>query len=159
MFVIVDIDGTLADIKKRTEIAGDCPDRKDRQAFQKWLDTLQDEKLLIKDAPIDEVIKTVLALKIMKHRMVFLTGRSEKYRNVTQTWLNKYAPDAPLYMRDNNDWRKAAEYKEATIKKLLDHYQVIPGVEKVLAIDDDYDGDCNAMYLRLGIVHLKVYTP
>lgn len=89
-----------------------------------------------------------------EYDIVFLTGRSEKYRDVTERWLSdKCHINAPhLIMRDNEDWRSAAEYKDSQIKKLLKLYTP----QYVLAVDDDYDGDTAAVYKSYGIVHLKV---
>jgi FMN phosphatase YigB (HAD superfamily) len=157
MLVIFDIDGTLACIKKRLELAGDAPDRNDRKAFQAWLDRLQDPEILKQDKKIEHVCAIAWALTQSGHSLVYLTGRSRQYREVTRDWLNTHCPIAPLFMRPENDRRPAALYKEEQIKKILADYGVEPG--KVLTIDDDYDGDCSAMYLRLGIVHLKVYSP
>lgn len=152
MLLIVDIDGTLADIVPRMNKAGTPPDRRDKHAFQNWLDVLQDEDDLINDPPISEVIALVHTMKRAGHQIVYLTGRAEKYRNTTQAWLKRYGLFGKLFMRSNEDWRSAHDYKEYMLKGILSEYA--PDI--CLAIDDDYDDDVTHAYSRLGIQHLKV---
>lgn len=143
----------MANWEERSKKAGMQPDRTDRQAFQKWLDTLQTEENLHNDAPLVEVISAVNSLYADGHRIVFLTGRSEIFRTVTTTWLLRHTDIASpcLFMRSSNDWRSAAEYKEAQLKMILKDEK-----ELVLACDDDYDGDTTHVYRKMGIRHLKV---
>lgn len=92
-------------------------------------------------------------LVIGEHDIVYLTGRSEKFRAVTKLWLFKNGfPDCPLIMRSNRDWRTPSKYKEAKLKKLLYKNNKAPW----LAIDDDYSNDCSEMYRKHGGTHLKV---
>lgn len=153
MLVLVDLDGTICDWAKRAKKAGVQPDRDNKEAFQEWLDRVQNEKSLAKDEPILEVVKAVNALYTDGYRIVFLTGRSENYRRVTTNWLLRHLSIASpvLYMRGDSDGRSPAKYKESVIKTLLKEHR-----GHVLAIDDDFDSDTNAVYKKLGIVHLKV---
>lgn len=157
MLIIFDIDGTVACIKSRLQIAGDCPDRTDRRAFQQWLDKLQKPEVLSQDKTIGQVALLYQLVKAGPVTTVFLTGRSEQYRAVTAEWLKKNGLHGQVYMRAVTDFRSAAAYKEEQIKKILADYKIKPGFP-ALAIDDDYDGDCSEMYLRLGLVHLKVIS-
>lgn len=159
MLLIIDIDGSIADLSKRMAIAGQQPDRSNKVEFQKWLDTLQSIKSLSEDEPIYGTKHLIKYLDILNEcvgketiNFVYLTGRAEKYRHVTEFWLAKHKfPEAKLIMRNNNDWRSASEYKEDHIKELAESY-----VGTVIAIDDDYDGNCSEVYKNYGITHLKV---
>lgn len=154
--VIFDIDGTLADIRPRSKRAGGMPPRTKRHLFQMWLDRLQSVAHLLTDPPIPQTVDLLKRLSKQKGLKVeYLTGRSEKYRKATATWLAaKGCPRLPLTMRSNDDWRSAVGYKRQEMKRIIKKHRV-QGNE-VLVIDDDADGDCSLMYSRLGCLHLKV---
>lgn len=154
--VIFDIDGTLADIRPRSKRAGGMPPRNKRHLFQMWLDRLQTTAHLLTDPPIKQTI--ALARLLAKQPGVtvqYLTGRSEKYRKATATWLRRSGcPTLELTMRKNDDWRSAVGYKRQEMKRIMKKHRV--SGDEVLVIDDDADGDCSLMYSRLGCLHLKV---
>lgn len=152
MLLIVDIDGTIAELKDRIAIAGQEPDRTDKAAFQHWLDMVQSEELLAKDKVISEVTTLVHTMYRAGHKIVYLTGRAERYRNVTKAWLKQNHLVGKLWMRQDNDWSSAGDYKFNQLKKIL--IENMP--DTALAIDDDPTGDTSVRYSELGIVHLKV---
>jgi len=154
MLIICDIDGTLADIRPRLKKAGSCPDKKDKAAFQLWLDRLQPEAAMRKDPPIQATIDIIkLLAKKRDTKLVYLTGRSECYRKVTLSWLKKHkCPRALLIMRPNNNWWTAKKYKLSEMKKLVD----MKAPQDVVIFDDDGGGDCAAMYRRQGWFHYHV---
>lgn len=153
MLIICDIDGTIANFEKRAKKAGTAPSREDRPAFQAWLDRVQNNKTLAKDEPISEVVNCVNALHESGYKIVFLTGRSDIFRNVTMRWLmqNTNITSPILHMRTDGDWRSAAHYKESKIRAILKEHK-----GSILAIDDDYDNDTTHVYAKYGIKHLKV---
>ncbi len=153
LLVIVDVDGTIADLGPRLKAAGMEPDRTDKKVFQEWLDKVQNYDTLAEDRPIKGMRRIAIALD--DHAvMIYLTGRSEKFRAVTEAWLDKHSfPAGELIMRKNNDWRSAARYKRQAIQSILKGY---PEITEVVAIDDDGAGDCEDVYNDLGITHLKV---
>jgi hydroxymethylpyrimidine pyrophosphatase-like HAD family hydrolase len=154
LLVIVDIDGTLSNWHKRAKRAGIAPPRHHRDRFQAWLDAVQNEESLLKDAAINPVISTVRALDKAGHNIIFLTGRSEKYKKVTERWLRKHVGrDYPLHMRSGTDFRSAADYKESKLKVFT---KSVKG--SIIAIDDDFDGDTTKVYEKMGILHLKVMS-
>lgn len=156
LFVSVDIDGTLLDVSKRMAEAGKAPDKSDMKAFQAWLDKLQPESALLTDEKFWEMLELLRVLEKDPDVYVsYLTGRSEKYRDVTLTWLqNNGFPDFPLHMRKLEDERSAADVKRDVLTFFNSHYR--PCMK--LAIDDDYDGDVSAVYKELGYLHLKVMS-
>lgn len=155
MLIVVDIDMTLADARPRLEKAGKMPHRDDRASFQQWLDTLQPEGSLLSDPTIPELLDLIKDVEDC-NLIVFLTGRSDIHRKETQAWLNEQEFTGPLYMRAQDDWRSAKEFKRSSLKRIKELYGWIPGH---IAIDDDSEGDCSAMYLEEGFVHLKVFIP
>jgi len=155
--LVCDIDLTLADARQRAAKAGISPHRSNRKAFQRWLDRIQNTLTLAQDVPIGPLVSLVqVYVRKTKARVVYLTGRAEKYRKVTEFWLKKHRlPTGSLHMRGNRDWRSAAGYKKTIMLKLLRGLDA----SAVLVLDDDSDGDCSAMYTELGCVHLKVCLP
>lgn len=87
--VIVDIDGTLADCEhRRHHVEGE---KKDWDAFFEGMDA---------DVPIQGVVRLVEALDRMRHPIVLITGRYERYRQRTIAWLLKWGiPYDQLIMR------------------------------------------------------------
>jgi hypothetical protein len=87
------------------------------------------------------------------HELAYVTGRSERYRAVTQGWLNEmHFPPAPLKMRprrDNNT--NTDDLKERIMLELAVKYQDF----NILVFDDDFEGCCEAMYRKHGWTHLK----
>lgn len=58
----------------------------------------------------------------LKHQIVFLTARPEKYREVTEEWLDKHFPfltDYWLFMRKDGDMASSPEMKSAVVIELL----------------------------------------
>lgn len=159
MIVFIDIDGTLANITERNEKAGSNPGREDREVYQAWLDTLQNPGDMLEDAPVDGMAPLLQTLAETYH-LVYLTGRSNAYRTVTEAWLALHRfPRAEVVMRGQKDWRKAAAFKEqAMLAKLEDFGWSETSERPVLVLDDDGDGCCAEMYKKHGWTHLKAMS-
>lgn len=152
LLIICDIDLTIADARHRFEKAGKMPSKKSRKVYQRWLDRLQTDESLFAD-PVIEATKKLLRSMSRESEIVYLTGRDGKFRAVTKDWLNvNEFPDGVLLMRAGDDYRSARDFKEQQVKNIKGYYHG----SIILALDDDKDGDCSAMYLKHGITHLKV---
>lgn len=117
--VIVDIDGTLADVRHRLHHI-EVPGKKNWKAFFEAAD---------RDRPIRRILDKVREMA-NDHTIVIVTGRPEKYRFSTEKWLKKHnVPYKKLYMRRNGDHRPDYEAKSAVLDE-------IPATDIVLAIDD-----------------------
>lgn len=118
-YVIVDIDGTIADVRHRLHhIHG--PKKKNWPAFFSGMDS---------DAPIEYMIEYVQQLAA-DHRILIVTGRPEQYRPRTERWLSAHGvPCHKLFMRRNGDHRPDYESKA----EILTGFH---GKQIVLAIDD-----------------------
>ncbi len=99
--VICDIDGTIANNDHRQHF---LKEKKDWDGFFSKLH---------KDEPIFEIIDKVKALEKEGRRIIFLTGRPEKYRQQTEDWLKKYFTfDLEILMRKDNDRRNKEQIKK-----------------------------------------------
>ena len=100
--VVVDLDGTVADCTHRLHfINGETKD------WKGFYEACKDDK------PIMSMIDMVRALNERYYNVIFLTGRSELARNVTQEWLqaNNLWDYDDLIMRPLNDYRQDSVVK------------------------------------------------
>ena len=134
---IVDIDGTIADVRHRLHhIQGSR--KKNWKAFFEAMDH---------DMPIGPVIERVRELA-KTTEIVIVTGRPESYESRTVRWLEKYdVPFDRLLMRRAGDRRQDFVAKEDLLRELP--------IERItLAIDDR--GPVCEMYRRHGIEVVEV---
>jgi len=125
--VLVDVDGTVADISHRLHFVTSKP--KNWKAFR-------DDELVKHDKPAHHVISVVNGLRSTGHAIIFVSGRTEDQRAATETWLNVHwliPADQPLLllMRANGDNRDDCIVKGEILAWLRSI-----GVEPWLAIDD-----------------------
>ena len=128
-WAIFDIDGTLANCKHRVHLA---------QAKQ-W-----DEFHSL--APKDQVIQPVARLMrriAADHPVVLLTGRNERYRQLTLKWLRENSLSiwtTELLMRPDDDFTRDGEMKW---KMLVDYFKSPVNVlDRVWFVVDDRDTVC-----------------
>ena len=117
--VIVDVDGTLANVKHRLKYVKKTP--KDWKSFF---------DAAVNDPPNQEIVDMVNALA-KKYNIVIVSGRPERYREMTTEWLegNGVRYDV-LLMRPDNNSRDDDEVKA----KLFDDY--LSKLNIKLVIDD-----------------------
>ena len=98
MDIIVDIDGTLANITHRLHYIQQKP--------KNW-DKFQSDEELKKDKVIEPVKLLVCGYSHFHNaRILYCSGRIEKTRNTTEDWLvHNDLPDGVLYMRPAGDFR------------------------------------------------------
>ncbi len=107
-FVIVDIDGTIADISHRVKYVETKPKNWDKFFAE-----------LNKDKPITHIIELVENLS-KNYNIIFCTGRAESLREETQEFIWKYChdlDDVPILMRADNDRRPDHFIKPALLIK------------------------------------------
>lgn len=83
------------------------------------------------DQPLSEGVGLALAYA-RRNRLLWLTGRPERYRSITVAWLERHGlPSTDLHMRPDGDMRPAAVFKAERIQQLA--------VDRVIAliVDDD----------------------
>tara|TARA_Y100000289_G_C3894353_1_gene135646 strand:+ start:129 stop:608 length:480 start_codon:yes stop_codon:yes gene_type:complete len=119
---VFDIDGTLARNDHRAHfLAGD---------IKNWHEF---HSHCIYDSVIEEVNRVLTALS-WNYTIVLLTGRNEKYRQLTELWLknNGIEPDC-LLMRKDDDFRPDYEMKSEVFDDIEDRFEVLG------AFDDNKD--------------------
>lgn len=135
--VIVDLDGTIADVRHRLHhIQGGG-----RKNWKRFFEAMH------LDRPIDGVIARVRELA-QANDIVILTGRPETYEKITVAWLRQNdVPFSRLLMRRAGDHRQDYVAKEDLLHELP--------VERVRLAIDDRAPVCQ-MYRRHGIEVLEV---
>ena len=118
--VVVDMDGTIADASRREA-------KFLRRKKKDWPGFFRDME---NDPPIKEVLARVHELAD-SHDIVILTGRPEKYRPQTESWLKKHrVKPAEVLMRRHGDTRPDYEAKSELMRELIARRKV------VMALDD-----------------------
>ena len=148
MDVIFDIDGTLASAEHRLHLIMS-------HGPKDW-ETFLSPEMVDQDQPIPQTWLLMSLLIKNNHKIIFITGRAERTRLVTSTWLQRSANELfgaefgfnvvtlPLYMRVDDDRRNSYVVKEKSL------YQAIKdGYDPKLCFEDR---TCDAeMWRRNGI--------
>lgn len=120
--IIVDLDGTLADVTAARHYVRQKP--KNFDAFHEYGTT---------EAPVNEHIKRIVEVFDYQDDYILLvTGREERWRNPTISWLerNKVVWDF-LWMRPDKDYRQDRVIKEEIYRREIEgKYDVL------FALDD-----------------------
>ena len=104
--VICDIDGTIADNSHRQHY---LEGKRDWKSFFEEIEN---------DKPILKILKKIEYLYQDGFQIIFVTGRPEEYRELTQKWLKKYLNvNFSLFMRKNNDRRDKVQIKKEIFEK------------------------------------------
>lgn len=119
---MIDIDGVVADVRHRLHLIEGRPRRWD-DFFARAAD----------DPPLETGVRLVRELAA-DHDILWLTGRPERNRALTETWLAAQGlPDYPLLMRPDRDFRPARLHKRDELRRLR------RGREIAVVVDDDTD--------------------
>lgn len=138
MFILLDIDHTIANSFWRDSMIGNVP----------WDDYHAASK---DDKPFKNVADFINALYAMGYSIVGTTGRTENFRALTLKWFLKHRINIDeLLMRPEGDFTKNAELKISLVNRRFDgKYKDI-----LFAIDDNEDA-CIA-YMNIGITSLQI---
>jgi hypothetical protein len=127
------MDGTIADASRREA-------KFLRRKKKDWIGFFRDME---NDPPIKDVLERVLELSAT-HDIVILTGRPDKYRPQTESWLAKYkVPAVEVLMRRSGDTRRDFESKSELMRDLLQRREVVLALE-------DREPVCE-LYRKLGV--------
>jgi len=122
--LFVDIDHTLTAAHWRDDLIDVAKRNRDWDAYH---------SASINDKPITEMISLVNCLQISGWYVVGLTTRPEKWRQLTNDWLIKYAVRIDkLLMRPHDDFRPGADSKIEQATQFIAHHQV----DSIIVIDD-----------------------
>ena len=115
-YVIVDIDGTIAD---NTERQNEFLVGKDKISQKDW-DGFFDDVATSNDKPYHDIIQLVRTMIGEGYKIVFCTGRPEKNRYITNLWISKYLHLLPenidMMMRPDDDRRHDREIKPPMLR-------------------------------------------
>jgi len=145
--IIVDIDGTIADLSHRLPLVSNG--RKDWDTFFELAD---------KDEPIRSIIDVVSDYYHQTpeiDELHFVTGRPETIRRLTEDWLKHVAQMyfyADLHMRPAGDTRPDCVIKEEILDRLLSDRK------NVVAVFDDRQSVVD-MWKRRGLRVFQVHNP
>jgi hypothetical protein len=136
--VIIDLDGTLSDCNHRLHLI-EGPKKNWDSFFEGCIDD-----------PVIEPMLNILKMFRDDYKIVIITARPEKNRELTTQWLynNQIKFDA-LYMRRNVDFRKSPQVKS----DLVD--QAIANLYNPIYAFEDRE-DCCVMFRERGIYALQV---
>lgn len=139
--IIVDIDGTLANIEHRRHHVEKKPP--DWKAFN----------AAMKDDTVNEwCAKLIRAMQYQHYEIIFVTGRCEEYGGITQHFLKnsgiQTAHPYTLFMRKDDDFRK-----DSIIKAEIYIHDIEPNYDVIFCIDDRKQ--IVDMWRSLGLVCLQ----
>ena len=120
-WAVIDIDGVLADVRHRVHFVTIAP--KDWDAFFAAAPA---------DPPLTRGIDRVRELADSGHQIVYVSGRPERCRHDTASWLRDQGlPEAAIHLRQDDDRRPARLTKLAILRRLE---RVAP---VAIVVDDD----------------------
>ncbi len=127
---VFDIDGVLADVRHRLHHLEARPQRWERFFQAAGRDpVLEEGARRLREALVD-------------HDVIYLTGRPERTRGLTERWLARHdLPTGPLLMRADDDVRPARYLKRSVLRRLSRIREIVsvldddPAVVDVLASD------------------------
>ena len=120
MVAVIDIDGVVADVRHRlSHVSGRSRD------WAAFFAAAGDDTLLAEGADAAHRLAEV-------YDVVYLSGRPESLRSVTQGWLDDHGlPPGPLRLRPHRDFRPSREWKVEALRDLARTRRV------GLLVDDD----------------------
>jgi hypothetical protein len=141
-YVICDLDGTLSDVQHRQHWV---KDRK-RKNWKKFMEGIPDDT-------ISEVVADILKHYFKTHYIVFVSGRPDSTREVTETWLKKNIPEISkyeLHMRATSDFRP-----DNIVKSELYEDEIKPRLGEPFFVLDDRN-QVVKMWRSKGLICLQV---
>lgn len=143
MWVIFDLDGTLADIEERRSIAS-RPDGKIN-----WGIFFNPENIKL-DRPIKRTIMLLQLLKAQGLGVAILSGRGEETRDATEVWLKEMGIEYDkLIMRPVQNYEPDDDLKQCWLNKEF------PDKDQILCVFDDRNKVVD-MWRREGLLCCQV---
>ena len=122
--VVFDVDGVLADVRHRLRHVERRP--KDWESFFAAMDA---------DGPLADGIAMARERAAEGHVLVYLTGRSEDHRTLTESWMSRHGlPPGRLVMRRTEDRRPARVFKPAALRRIAGDGRVVEVVDDDVAV-------------------------
>jgi phosphoglycolate phosphatase-like HAD superfamily hydrolase len=138
MIVVVDLDHTVSDAFWRDSMIGVNP----------WDEYYENAKY---DKPFKNVANLINSLSAMNYEIIAFTGRPEKFRTLTVSWLVRNRIDIDIIlMRPDGDFTKNSDLKLKLIKEYFkDRFYQIHFI-----IDDNEESVLE--FYKLGIPTLQI---
>ncbi|OGH60434.1 MAG: hypothetical protein A3G34_10370 [Candidatus Lindowbacteria bacterium RIFCSPLOWO2_12_FULL_62_27] len=138
--LICNIDGTIADNAHRRRLLADG-------TFD-WDYFLRPD--LISQDRVFPYAREVLTRLTVRHPMILLSGREERFRSISRAWLAEQGLPAPtkLYLRPDGDRRTSTEFKTEILSRIIEHAH-----EAVSFVDDN--AEMESICARFGIQILR----
>ena len=137
-----DIDGVVADVHHRLHHLQHRP-----KSWAAFFGSMAE------DVPLTEGVTRVAEAMDAGFEVRYLTGRPERYRSVTEEWIQEFAHPAPVTMRPNSDRRPARVWKAAV---LVGWRRSGTMIERV--VDDDPQVVSELRALGFTVVHARWAT-
>ena len=119
-WAVIDLDGVVADTRHRLHFVERQP-----KNWEGFFAAARHDPVLPEGVAVVERLAP-------DHRIVYLTGRPERWRSDTEHWLSAVGlPDGPVHMRGNADHRPARMVKLGVLRKLVTKAPV------AIVVDDD----------------------
>ena len=119
---VFDIDGTVADARHRLHL---ITGQADHEHWVRFFDAAVD------DPPLAVGVARAKELAAA-YDIVWLTGRPERIRGLTETWLTRHGlPDGRLLMLPNGEQKLARMFKLDAIRRLAAEHEI------AVVVDDD----------------------
>jgi len=162
--VVCDLDGTLCNcehrrhfvtrecvncggtetqfFRKRGKFCAACGERMPQKDWETF------KHKLVDDTPNMAVATVLNAMKQTGYAIIFATGRDERFREMTESWLKKWSivRHNELYMRPNDDNRDDVDIKRTILDQMLeDKYQpvvIFDDRDRVVQMWRDLDYTC-----------------
>lgn len=138
--LICNIDGTIADNGHRRRERSDG-------TFD-WDYFLRPD--LISQDRVFAYSREVLNRLASRHPLILLSGREERFRSITRSWLAEQGlpPPAKLYLRPDGDRRSSTEFKSEILSRIVEHAH-----EAISFVDDN--SEMEQVCTRFGIQQLR----
>ena len=108
---VFDIDGVVADVRHRLHHLHP----RTSHAYKSWSGFFRDAA----DDPLLDPGARLARDLAERHEIVWLTGRPEWLRDVTDDWLRRHdLPGTELHMRPDGDYRPARSFKLTVLRRL-----------------------------------------
>lgn len=136
-YVIVDIDGTVANLDHRLHhIQTEDGTEATHEQWEKFYQNC------VNDQPEEEIIQLVESLEYNYYQIIFCTGRPETYREETTKWIQRNIDfqesfGFDLVMREEGDLRHDSQVKPEILFKFLNKENI--SKDEILFIIEDRD--------------------
>jgi HAD superfamily, subfamily IIIB (Acid phosphatase) len=140
MYIITDIDHTVSNSFWRDEMLNGSPINWDEyHSYSR------------QDKPFKKTVNLINSLSSTGYEIIGLTGRPEKFRQLTVNWLITYKIDVDeLLMRPDDNFTKNMELKVMLLKK-----RFCDDFKKIHFIIDDNE-EAAIAFFKLGITTLQI---